>query len=292
MANYFGNNGNNNITGTALDDNIFAFAGNDVLRGEDGDDNILAGSGDDELYGDRGKDNLFGEAGDDMIYGGRGADDLDGGAGNDRIYGENGSDNLFGQVGDDYLDGGNGDDFLYGMDGEDRLFGWYGNDYLEGGEDNDYLSGYFGNDILIGGSGNDRLQGSGGGHHPAADPIDYGRGYIDILTGGSGADIFLLHSSSEGLGPLYDDLNPSTIGINDYALITDFNSSQDVIELTNYSDGMGAVSYVLGASPSGVPSGTGIFIDKPGGEPNELIAVLQGVNPSSLSLSAPYFDFY
>jgi hypothetical protein len=51
------------------------------------------------------------------------------------------------------------------------------------------------------------------------------------------------------------------------------------------------VTYSLAASPSGLPSGTGLFIDKPGTEPNELIAILQGVSPDSLSLTASYFTY-
>ena len=63
---------------------------------------------------------------------------------------------------------------------------------------------------------------------------------------------------------------PSYIGAgnNDYALITDFNKAEDVIELSRYeitllrsSTVSQLVEYSLGASPSGLPQGTGIYIN-------------------------------
>ncbi|NET58299.1 MAG: hypothetical protein F6K47_19725 [Symploca sp. SIO2E6] len=65
-------------------------------------------------------------------------------------------------------------------------------------------------------------------------------------------------------------------------MITDFNSSLDVIELHG-----SATNYQLGAVSPGLPSGIGIFLQSP--IPNELIAIVQGVG--SLNLNADYFTY-
>ena len=68
-------------------------------------------------------------------------------------------------------------------------------------------------------------------------------------------------------------------------MITDFNSSEDKIDL------LGKASDYLLQATSGIASGTGIYVDKPGSEPNELIAIVQQATPSSLNLSATYFNY-
>jgi len=59
----------------------------------------------------------------------------------------------------------------------------------------------------------------------------------------------------------YNDSNFTTAGLGDYALITDFDHKKDIINLTSF-DGMNAdltsVNYILGASPGGLPAGTGL----------------------------------
>jgi Ca2+-binding RTX toxin-like protein len=157
--------------------------------------------------------------------------------------------------------------------------------------------GVSGNDNLVGGSGNDYLDGSGRSDEIFGTDLTYGTGAVDRLTGGTGTDCFNLWSESgrSGIHFYYNDSNFTTAGLGDYALITDFDPKKDVINLTSF-DGMNAditsVNYILGASPSGLPAGTGLFVDDPGNGPNELIAILQGVSPDSLSLSAPYFSYY
>ncbi len=86
------------------------------------------------------------------------------------------------------------------------------------------------------------------------------------------------------------------LGNNDYALITDFNSSEDAIELalTEFtsagpSSTSQTVEYSLGAAPSGLPQGTGIYVENLGTQP-DLIGILQGVDPSSVSLTDSYFQ--
>ncbi|HEY9833831.1 MAG TPA: hypothetical protein V6D26_24990, partial [Stenomitos sp.] len=139
------------------------------------------------------------------------------------------------------------------------------NNILEGTIENDTILGLAGNDTLNGSEGNDILQGSS----------LTTAGEIDILTGGTGSDTFVLGTPAR---VFYDDGNDTTDGTGDYALITDFNPNVDVIQL-----GWSKDNYILGA----VPEGTAIFLDKPGDEPDELIAIVQGV--TGLDLNQSYF---
>ena len=211
---------------------------------------------------------------------------IEGTSASDYLVGGTTDDYLFGKDGDDSLFGGDGSDRLYGGNGNDGLFGQNGNDFLSGGDGNDRLVGYTGNDTLTGGSGDDLINGAGFAFSDFTGPQSFGDGETDILTGGTGKDTFQLWggSSRSGVNVYYDSSDTS-----DYALITDFNSNEDSISLTRTASGIGNVSYSLGATPSGVPSGTGLYIDK--GGTSELIAVLQDVSPSALSLDGSYFTY-
>ena len=143
------------------------------------------------------------------------------------------------------------------------------NNILEGTTENDTLLGLAGNDTLNGSEGNDILQGSS----------LTTAGEIDILTGGTRSDTFVLGTPAR---VFYDDGNDTSDGTGDYALITDFNPNVDVIQL-----GWSKDNYILGAVPEGLPEGTAIFLDKPGDEPDELIAIVQGV--TGLDLNQSYF---
>ncbi len=143
------------------------------------------------------------------------------------------------------------------------------NNILEGTIDNDTILGLAGNDTLNGSEGNDILQGSS----------LTTAGEIDILTGGTGSDTFVLGTPAR---VFFDDGNDTSDGTGDYALITDFNPNVDVIQL-----GWSKDNYILGAVPEGLPDGTAIFLDKPGDEPDELIAIVQGV--TGLDLNQSYF---
>jgi hypothetical protein len=140
---------------------------------------------------------------------------------------------------------------------------------LEGTTENDTILGLAGNDTLNGSEGNDILQGSS----------STTAGEIDILTGGTGSDTSVLGTPAR---VFYDDGDDATDGTGEYALITDFNPNVDVIQL-----GWSKDNYILGAVPEGLPDGTGIFLDKPGDEPDELIAIVQGV--TGLDLNQSYF---
>jgi Tol biopolymer transport system component len=139
-----------------------------------------------------------------------------------------------------------GNDSLVGSLGDDLLRGGAGNDTLYGGDGNDHLVGGIGSDILLGGDGDDILNGKGFSQA------------IDILTGRSGADTFVLGNHRlyyRGSG---------------YATITDFDSSQnDKIQLLGDS-----TQYQLGQLENAAGGmETGIFYVGNGG--NNLIGVVQ-----------------
>ncbi len=136
-------------------------------------------------------------------------ENADGSDFNDEIVGNEFSNSLFGGAGNDYLDGWFGDDYLNGEAGHDNLLGYYGNDNLYGGAGNDNLYGEADNDTLNGEADNDTLNGGGYG---------YNSGEYDILTGGSGADTFVL---GDAWGSFY--LDSSYKGWGSYATITDFD---------------------------------------------------------------------
>ncbi|MGB3613899.1 MAG: hypothetical protein WBA10_08910, partial [Elainellaceae cyanobacterium] len=93
---------------------------------------------------------------------------------------------------------------LSGDSGNDYLSGWSGNDTLLGGSGHDTLLGGSGSDFLNGGSGSDYINGYGGTF-----------GEYDTLTGGYGADTFVLGDS---FGSYYQGVG--------YATITDFNFAE------------------------------------------------------------------
>ena len=232
--------GNDQILGGSGDDLIAAGTGNDTVNGNDGKDDILGGEGNDLLDGGPGADRILGESGDDIIDGGPGADRILGGSGDDIIDGGPGADRILGESGDDIIDGGPGADIIdagegrdsvFGGIGRDRIFGGTGDDNLSGGASIDVLTGGFGNDSLHGNAGNDRLIGI----DPSDTSVDlgFGAGEIDTLTGGNGVDTFVLGDENN---LYYDDGETLSRGESDFAVITDFDSSQDFIQLQGSAD--------------------------------------------------------
>ncbi|MFB2938906.1 cadherin-like domain-containing protein, partial [Aerosakkonemataceae cyanobacterium BLCC-F154] len=259
-------------------DYIDAGGGNDVVYGDAGNDLILGGAGSDHLDGVGGNDTLRGGEGDDRKIGDFGG--LFGGEGDDLLFGEAGNDELWGQAGNDTLEGGEGDDVLNGNQGTDSIYGDQGNDIIRGGKDddavfggaeNDQLFGDLGNDSLWGGEGDDTLT---GGNVTGLTP---GVGEKDFLHGGMGSDRFIL---GDVIWLTYDDNDTATDGSNDYVTIADFNLTEDIIQLQGSPN-----KYILEVSDSD----TKLLIDKPSNEPDELIAIIQGV--TDLNLEADYFVF-
>ncbi|MFM6834580.1 MAG: Calx-beta domain-containing protein [Dolichospermum sp.] len=293
QANFTGTNGNDNITGTSEDDNISGLDGNDTLSGLGGNDNIYGGNGNDSLNGDTGDDYFTNDAGNDTINGGSGFDRYDANYSNassgltmtydsatgsgtitvgtetdtftsiesfEGFKGTEYNDVIFGGTASEYwgaLSGGSGNDTISGNAGDDQIYGEDGNDVLNGGADNDEL---------YGGNGNDTLQGTNGG-----------TGEQDYLEGGTGSDRFILADTTK---TFYDDGNSTLPGDYDYATIADFNTTDDIIQLRGSSG-----DYLLSVSGSN----TNLYINKPGSEPDELIAVIN--NQTALSLTASYFSY-
>lgn len=130
------------------------------------------------------------------------------------------------------------------------------------------LWGTEGNDVITGGNGPDRITGV-----PSAGsmPFQMGRGQIDTLTGGAGADIFVLADSR---GVFYDDGIRDNLGTSDYALIKDFKVGEDKIQLNrrfSYTfETMNGNGYLY------LNTNRTTTIEKWGAHQEELIAVLEG----------------
>jgi hypothetical protein len=150
-----------------------------------------------------------------------------------------------------------------GASAETRIAGLIGTRF------DDVIAGNGLNNNLAGGEGNDTISGIN------ENSFTPGKGEIDVLTGNAGADSFILDYG------YYDDGSDLTPGNNDYALITDFNVAEDKIIL-----GSQLTRYRLAASPIAGIVGQALYFDKPGTEPDELIAILQGVSNLTLTSSA------
>jgi Ca2+-binding RTX toxin-like protein len=248
------------------------------------------GTGNDTFVGGGLTDSLSGGAGDDVLNAGTGGNDtVSGGIGTDTlIIDYSGNDNPNGTQGIRYLGydrvNGNGtfiaykttnasaDQVTYTGIEKFNIIGTKYNDDIRGGDNNDTLIGGAGNDTIQGYDGADILDGTDKNSSTA------GRGDQDTLTGGAGADRFILSSVNSNY---YDDGNTTTAGSTDFATIIDFNPLEDKVQLLGFPS-----NYLLVISGAN----TNLYINKPGSEPDELIAVFQGV--TGLNLTSNAFDYY
>ena len=217
--------------------------GNDILTGGSEDDRIIGSAGDDTLSGGGGNNTLDYSGLGKPITAFPGLIDK-GGLGTDRtsnfseLVGATGQANGFDATGVSVSGGARIDiNFAkntfnvnsFQRDGvaipipEVKVFnfvnaiGGPNDDRLVGSNTGGKLTGAGGNDTVIGGKGKDILTGT--------DSTARGVGEVDILTGGGGRDRFVLGDSS---GAYYVGQ-----GNNDYAMITDFNLRQDLLDLGN-----------------------------------------------------------
>ncbi len=301
----FGGVGNDQIFGEVGNDELYGEAGNDTLNGGEGDDYLDPGAGADQVDGGTGNDGLFLDLStsttpistvfDSSTSGtistgttfqnvenfnlltGSGNDTINAtsATGNIWIRSNAGNDTIQTGTGRDKIEGGEGDDIIRGGAGDDSGFEAYPGDFerigLYGGTGNDQIFGEAGSDELYGEAGDDLLVGVD------SNSVNPGLGEQDILSGGAGADRFILGTTA---WIAYDDRNATTNGNNDYATITDFNVSEDKVQLQGPRS-----NYRLEVAGSN----TRLLIDKAGSEPDELIAIFE--NATGLDLNSSAFEF-
>lgn len=211
-------------------------------------------SGMDIVPGTEHDDTINTLGGTDVVAGGAGADDIDGGAGNDFLFGDSGADTI---------DGGEGNDVILGGSGDDTLTGGAGADIIRGGSGADTITGGEGDDILLGDSGADTITGGAG-----ADII-YGGSDDDTLTGGAGADTFVF-APGDGSDT-----------------ITDFNTSEDKINLSQFGDDISFDDLTITATSDE----TGSIITVSGETDDDTVTItLQGVTTSNVTADIFEFD--
>jgi Ca2+-binding RTX toxin-like protein len=175
---------------------------------------------------------------------------LNGTQGNDKIYALGGNDIIYGNAGNDIIDGGNGNDKLFGGDGNDKIFGGCGNDIIDGVKSNSLTQ-----------------------------SSNFGKGEIDILTGGAGKDVFVLGMASDAKNSLTGGKYYVGEGNCDYALIKDFNLGKkgDAIQLFGNAN-----DYKLASVDAGLPGGVGIYTNDTA---HDLVGIIQGCGVSTCSLN-------
>ncbi|WP_242056395.1 S-layer family protein [Nostoc sp. FACHB-152] len=251
--------------------------------------NLTTGSGNDVIsFTQRNNNTINTGSGDDTINAGLGSDNVDGGAGNDLLIVDYSSNSYTGtsagissSAGSNGAGGFNGSYFAYRNTSFNydqvsfsnierfQITGTAANDNIRTGDGNDTIVGGAGNDTIIAGGGSDRLIGV------AQNAVNPGLGEIDTLQGGAGGDIYIIGNAAT---TFYDDGNATTSGTADYARIVGFNASEDLIQLTGPK-----TNYILGTSPINGITGTAIYINKPNSEPDELIAIIEGVTGLNLN---------
>ena len=96
---FWGNGGNDTISGLGGNDLIYGGADQDQISGGAGDDSLAGDAGNDSVDGGDGNDTVTGGTGDDRIVGGAGVDNLSGGDDRDLFVGGNDGDQVDGGAG-------------------------------------------------------------------------------------------------------------------------------------------------------------------------------------------------
>ena len=261
-----------------------------TLRGLEGNDTIT---------GAEFRESLLGGTGDDSLDGGIGVDTLEGGFGNDtlvvddvfdaiREFGvENGIAEGISTLGgrdmvissvtldlsDNIVDTGMFIEDLKAAGGAVNLSGNLLNNSLIGNDFDNQLSGERGNDSLIGNNGNDWLLGDAGDDWLMGTTLpDIGYStQIDTLTGGSGADKFVIGFGNEPEMARYISSDDK-----DYAFIKDYNPSEgDTIDYGGASTKTGIVPAGLVADPGYTLSAVNYFYVNGPLLIDDLVAVIQ-----------------
>lgn len=184
VAELFGGNGNDTLTGGSGADQLFGQGGNDTILGKGGTDQLFGGVGNDTATGGDADDQAFGQGGDDRMIWNPGDDtDLnEGGAGTDtvEVNGGNGAEQFtttangarvrFDRINPApfSIDIGTSESLVLNANGGDDSFSATGNlaalikITVDGGAGIDNLAGSNGADTLLGGDGNDVVDGNQG----------------------------------------------------------------------------------------------------------------------------------
>ena len=192
------------VIGSAYADSLTGYDQQGTGAGDTFTNQFWGNAGNDTITGMGGSDLIYGGHDQDLIYGGTGNDTVSGDAGNDAIYGGNGSDLAYGGDNHDLIDTSgslqapdigypglypadsdpNDDkDAVYGGAGEDTIRTGDDRDWIDGGSGNDSIDVGVDNDTVSGGDGNDTIVGAEG-----ADSIDGGAGN-DLIYGGYGPGV-------------------------------------------------------------------------------------------------------
>jgi Ca2+-binding RTX toxin-like protein len=299
-----GADGNDFLIGNGGNDILNGGLGNDTMIGGTGDDYFVVDSVGDSFSGGGGNDGIITlidgytlSSNFDILvlsgsvataYGNLNNNTITGNTLSNTLYGNGGEDSLAGRTGHDfyfvdssgdivselasegtdtvqvssisnYTLGNNIERLLLGTGALNGIGNSLGN-MIIGNSDSNSLSAAAGNDSISGGDGDDTLLG-------AIASSSGGYAEIDTLTGGGGSDVFVLGLST---GYLYNDTKSSSVGITDYAFITDFTLGSDKLQLVG-----AASNYYLGAhTVAGLTAHQGLFREL--GATDELIAIIQG----------------
>ncbi|MFM6306823.1 MAG: calcium-binding protein, partial [Dolichospermum sp.] len=253
----------------------FTESNGNVVKNVERFNNLTTGTGNDNIsFTGSFNETIATGGGNDTINGARGFDSINGGDGNDLLIVDY-SGNTY--AGTTTYPAGMGSSIYWNGGAWNGNFGAYINssgnfDRVDFSNIERFqITGTNANDTITTGGGNDIITGV---NPNSSTP---GKGEIDSLTGGAGSDKFIL-GDVNWIG--YDDGNTTNAGTSDYATIADFNTTNDTIQLRGSSG-----DYLLSVSGSN----TNLYINKPGTEPDELIAVIN--NQTALSLTASYFSY-
>lgn len=170
VENVHGGAGNDTITGSSADNQLYGYLGDDtisggdgsdVVRGNDDNDTVNGGAGNDQVHGDEGSDTVNGGDDTDELYGGSGADVLSGDAGMDYANYASRSQPMALSIDGNANDGeaGEGDNIVASTEG---IQGGIADDVIVGSSAGNYLAGNAGDDQIVGNGGEDMLIGSNG----------------------------------------------------------------------------------------------------------------------------------
>jgi Ca2+-binding RTX toxin-like protein len=255
-----------------------------AFHGWDGNDVVTGGALNDTIYGDGGNDRLTGGSGNDVLYGLSGKDTLAGGPGNDLLNGGSSNDTAdysaaAGPVTINLTAGtatGEGSDTLVNIENAtgsafgDTITGNTLANLLSGGGGNDLLHGADGNDTLTGGTGTDQLFGDAGHDTLKWDSADF-------FDGGSGFDTLDANLSSSDTmdlrGANFNNLervltgkgnDTATLSLNDvlsetadHQFIADLGSGTDTLHV-DISGAWNATTPDTTLGPTGVAAGISI----------------------------------